>query len=220
VYYFWGEIFKIARYSAITRLSTKSKPRPELGSLDASGYVNGSFMYHGDEKTTPPPSIANKYARYFPYRIGMPGPSYSWSIFGSNVDDSIRYLQHAKVSPLILERFDESLVVLRHYMRWSLADVVVTKPRKALSQHPGADAWPQVAINELNKTLHRNFEYKFYNAANSLLNQNIIDLTSAGIDVAAEISLLQSLRARVTEVNNICVLLYYKNNRDIGIDFI
>ena len=224
MYYFWGEIFKIARHSAIVGGgSRKSQPRPDLGSLEASGLVNGSFTYHGDETTAPPPNIANKYARNFPYRVGMPGPSYSWSVFGSNVDDSIRYLEHAKVSPLILERFDESLVVLRHYMKWSLADVVVTKPRKALSQHPGAEAWPQVAIHELNKTLHRNFEYKFYNAANSLLNQNIIDLLKEGVNVAAEISLLQSLRARVTEVNAcihrffICLCLFrHIHNNVIG----
>ena len=191
MYYFWGELSKINK--------SGKKRNIIIGSSNVS--MKASSNYHGDEKTPPTMNIALRFAEKLPYAVGQPPPSVMWSVFGSNVDDSIRYLEHAKVSPLILERFDESLVVLRHYMKWSLADVVVTKPRKALSQHPGAEAWPQVAIHELNKTLHRNFEYKFYNAANSLLNRNIIDLLKAGVNVAAEISLLQNLRARVTEVS-------------------
>ena len=68
------------------------------------------------------------------YTSGMPGPSYSWSSFSNSASDaSTRLLfppasPHSssswapQVLPLVLERLDESLVLMCEYLGWRLAD--------------------------------------------------------------------------------------------------
>jgi hypothetical protein len=64
------------------------------------------------------------------YTRGMPGPSYSWSSFSNSAEDaSARLLppfpsspSAPQVLPLVLERLDESLVLMCDYLGWSLAD--------------------------------------------------------------------------------------------------
>ncbi len=205
MYYFWGELFKLARqYGGESAGRKKGKkrrnPSQEIGKLQ-TGLVKGKlFTYHGNETSVPPVEIAQSYAKSLPYRVGMPGPSLSWSIFSDSVEESIQYLNTAGVSPMILERLDESLVVLRHYLGWSLADVVVTKPRKALSPHPGWEQWPLEAVKEINRSLLDLKEYEFYSAVNSQLDHRLAELTKRGVDVSAEIAQLQALRGRVTAV--------------------
>jgi hypothetical protein len=164
------------------------------------------FWYHGDEMTPPPRDLAVRYANDIPFRTGMPGPSLSWSAFGSSPENAIAYLRVGDVSPMILERLDESLVVLAHHLGWSLADVVVIKPRKALSQHPGADKWPQEAITTMRSALQQTGEYAFYNAANERLSAKIAELKSNSVDVDAEVSLLKRVRARATKVCTMCTM--------------
>lgn len=64
------------------------------------------------------------------YTRGMPGPSLSWSSYShSALDASSRLLPSPslasswpQVLPLVLERLDESLVLMCDYLGWSLAD--------------------------------------------------------------------------------------------------
>ncbi len=105
-----------------------------------------------------------------------------------------------RVVPLILEQLDESLIVLMHSFGWTLADIVVVKPRKALSQHPTYEKWPQLAIQEMNRSLHAAHEYEFYDAARQLLNEQISTLSSQGINIQDEILQLKALRERVGKV--------------------
>ena len=52
------------------------------------------------------------------YRHGLP------------LQDSIAALQSGRISPIVMERLDESLVVAAAHLGWSLADMVVVMPRK------------------------------------------------------------------------------------------
>ena len=194
-YYFFGEVSK---------MNTKRKANSGIG-LDTEQSSRGvlaigRFWYHGNESTPPENAVAMSYASNLPYLIGQPPPSISWSVFSDNVKESIKYLVEERISPMILERLDESLVVLRHYLGWSLADVVVTKPRKALSPHPGWEQWPLDAVMEMNRSLQVLREYEFYSAVNTQLDARLAELTAQGIDVSAEVAQLKALRARVTAV--------------------
>ena len=223
VYYFWGELFKLRGAGKKGGRSTKdnqalknliksdpsqsSKRLQQLGSISQNRSMvirNPLFWYHGNETSVPPLQLAVRYANNLPFRIGMPGPSYSWSAFGETPSNAVEYLTLGDVSPMILERLDESLVVLAHYFGWSLADVVVIKPRKALSQHPRASEWPREAIATMTNSLRRDGEFKFYEAANELLSLKVAELKAAAVDVDLEISLLRRLRSHATEVL-ICV---------------
>ena len=188
IYYFWGEIrkqYEVAKGNATFVKGTEDK----------------HFFYHGDPFTSPTHDIAISYAKNLPYNVGMPGPSFSWSAFGSTLENGIEYLKVGHVSPLILERLDESLVVLSHYLGWSLADVVIVKPRKALSQHPGAKQWPQDAITLLRNQLTISGEYEFYEAADALLSSKIAAIKADNVDFDGEVFLLKALRTRATEVS-------------------
>jgi Galactose-3-O-sulfotransferase len=59
--------------------------------------------------------------------VDMIGPSIVWSAFTNSVDEAIAQLRDGRVTVVVTERMDESLVVVRHALGWSLADVVVTK---------------------------------------------------------------------------------------------
>jgi hypothetical protein len=104
----------------------------------------GRFVYHGDERTVPPLDLAISYSSNLPYHPGMPGPSNTWSCYANSVDDAIRGLHemaptnnlevgsHYRMAPIILERLDESLIILSHHLEWSIADVINVVPRKVL----------------------------------------------------------------------------------------
>ena len=175
----------------------------QLGAIESQEIKTGLFWYHGNESAPPPPGCARRYAEQLPFSIGMPGPSYSWSVFGDTPSNAVDYLTKGNVSPMVLERLDESLVVLAHYLGWSLADVVVVKPRKALSQHPKAKQWPQEAVSAMKDRLRRDGEYEFYDAVNERLSAKIAELKSSSVDVDGEVRLLRQLRDRATKVRGI-----------------
>jgi hypothetical protein len=172
-----------------------------LGSVPSSGEIRGTFKYHGNESSVPPEHIAVDFATRFPYHQGMPGPSLSWSAFANDPEDAIARIESDELMSLVLERLDESLVVMRHYLKWSLADVVVTKHRKALSSHPRVADWPPVAVDLLRQKLQSHHEYAVYDAVNKKLDQRLLALNSSGVDVQRELSTLKDLRQRVTEVS-------------------
>lgn len=198
VYFFWGELRK-------AMMARKMEPAKGAlgGQLEGSTgrkRIAGQFMYHGNESSPPPVEFAKRYAEGLPFSIGMPGPSYSWSVFGDTPSNAVDYLTAGGVSPMVLERLDESLVVLAHHLGWSLADVVVVKPRKALSQHPRANQWPPEAVSVMASRLRDDGEYKFYDAANALLSARVAELRASSVDVDGEIGLLRQLRDRATKV--------------------
>ena len=101
---------------------------------------------------------------------------------------------------IVTERLDESLVVASHHLGWSLADVVVTVPRKALSTHPKHTVWPKSAVEILQRILEDTREYDVYDTANKKLDDRIEDLKSQGVNVTEEAITLKHLRDRVTKV--------------------
>jgi hypothetical protein len=178
----------------------------KLGQSDFSDpvIVHGQrFQYHGKESTAPDVAIAMRYAKHDIYRPGMPGPSNTWSAFADNLVDALAAVQSDRMCTIVLERLHESLVVAAHYLGWSLADVVVVKHRKALSSHPKHTEWPQQAVELLRKQLNTPEvgEYAMYNASVAKLDQRIAALTKAGVDVPAEVTKLQQLQKRVSEVS-------------------
>ena len=128
-----------------------------LGNAQTStAIVKGTlFTYHGDETTAPPHEIAMAYSRRLPYIAGMPGPSYSWSAFAGSAELAIAEMKTDRIMTIVTERLDESLLVASHYLGWSLADVVVTAPRKALSSHPKHADWPAEAVAAMQTFLDR-----------------------------------------------------------------
>jgi hypothetical protein len=109
--------------------------------------IRGSlFVYHGDELSVPPEDIAMAYATHLPLKKGMPGPSFTWSCYAQSVEDAIHgleaperphplsrsspLLKSHRISPVVTERLDESLVVLSSHLSWSVADLVNVMPRK------------------------------------------------------------------------------------------
>eukprot|EP01039_Chlorochromonas_danica_P008786 gene8786-9688_t len=214
IYYFWGELFKMQE---ALRAASKSKslpsesssstlrhggvqkhPRGVLGGASGNRTVMGPlFLYHGSEETVPPLDIARAFAFRFPLRRGFPGPSLSHSAFASNIDDALAYMNSSNLFTIVLERLDESLVVLRHFLGWSLADVVVTKTRKALSVHPKASHWPNEVVQLMQVKLDHAHEYSVYNIATRQLNEKRLALESRGVNVSAEVFLLKRLQAHV-----------------------
>lgn len=215
IYYFWGELFKMEQNlrGAVIRHKDsqrqlaprrrRSDLRPVLGSFDSNTTVKGPlFTYHGQESTPPPLDIAMAFAHKFPMRRGFPGPSFSSSAFGMNASDALTYMQtNQRMMSIVLERLDESLIVLRHFLGWSLADVVVTQPRKALSSHPKISQWPAEAVSLLKAKLINTDEYAVYEEATKQLNRHIADLQRRGVNVTHEVEILKLLRNRVKKVS-------------------
>ena len=77
---------------------------------------------------------------------------------------------------------------------------MVTAPRKALSSHPKHHDWPTEAVDAMRGFLERNGEHAVYESAQTKLNQRVTALTAQGVDVKAEIALLQALRSRVKKL--------------------
>ena len=222
VYYFWGELFKLGHVlkqgklvraglagKAQGKTAKQARRRLEIkfrlgqDAID-TGMVKGPlFTYHGNESTVPPAKVAVAFADRLPYIAGMPGPSYTWSAFANSKIDAEAILKSDRIMTIVTERLDESLVVARHYLNWPLADVVVTKVRKALSKHPKYSEWPQEAISKLDANLKDTGEMDIYETANKKLNERIESLTRfQKINVTAEVLLLQKIRSRVS---NICL---------------
>jgi hypothetical protein len=177
------------------------KKRQRIGKNVQSGHVQGNlFTYHGNETTVPPHKLAMAYADKLPYTAGMPGPSYTWSAFADNQKEAVAVVSGDRLLTIVTERLDESLVAARHYLGWSLADMVVTVHRKALSRHPKAAAWPAEAVERMRAALERAGEYALYKAADRKLDQRLAALRSAGVDVEGEVARLRALRNRVTKV--------------------
>ena len=101
---------------------------------------------------------------------------------------------------LVLERLDESLVVMTHYLGWSLADAVVVMAKKALSSHPTTAEWPIEGIKLVDKVLSKFGENAVYNAAVKKLDQRITQLSRDGVNVTAEVEELRRLRSLAVEV--------------------
>ena len=188
------------------------------------------FRYHGIETTSPPLEYAMQYAKGSIYKAGMPGPSFTWSLFSNSLEGSLKILKSSSsllsstsssssttttssssstnnrnICSIILERLDESLVVMSYYLKWSLADVVVIKPRKSLSSHPKYNEWPTESIMILKKHLISIGEYDIYNASVEILDQRIKFLhEKQGVNVNDEVEKLRLLRKRTTEVYTVC----------------
>lgn len=125
--------------------SHQEESRVQLGDTYAGKNITpirGSlFTYHGDESTVPSEDIAMAYATRVPLTPGMPGPSLTWSCYARTVDDAMKGFDAPfqgrkrsgpkyRISPVVTERLDESLVVLSDHLSWSIADMVNVVPRK------------------------------------------------------------------------------------------
>ena len=77
---------------------------------------------------------------------------------------------------------------------------MVTAPRKALSSHPKHHDWPTEAVDAMRGFLERNGEHAVYEAAKTKLDERIAALHTQGLDVPAQVLLLQSLRSRVKKL--------------------
>eukprot|EP01038_Epipyxis_sp_PR26KG_P012519 gene12519-16791_t len=223
IYYFWGEIYKLSlARSSQNKKRNKNKFSKEKSSRklvdsaqqkrivvsnrigkyrsNSSLILGKKFTYHGDEYTVPPMDIANRYAKNLAYTAGMPGPSYTWSGFSNNVQDGLKIIESNRIMTVILERLDESLVVLAHDFGWSLADVVVTKHRKALSSHPKSISWPANITQIMKNRLIDKGEYAIYDASTKKLDERIKLLDQNGVDFKNEVQTLKYLRKRVSEI--------------------
>ena len=205
VYYFWGELYKLhaARTAARTTGRVPSANKMRLGKVGVGNMIRkgsviqGNFAYHGNETTVPPGSIAMEFAKALPYTAGMPAPSFTWSAFANNVQSAIEEVRKDRMMTIVTERLDESLVVGSHYMGWTLADVIVIAPRKALSSHPHYEEWPPVSVQMMRSFLDKMGENALYRAANEKLDQRILQLKADGVDVDNELQLLKALRNKV-----------------------
>jgi len=225
-YYFWGELFKmqyIRKHNKPDSIIDVSKVR--LGgvrgndtstteSLARTTY-SGKFTYHGEESTVPPEDLAISFAKNLPFTTGMPGPSYTWSLFANSLKDALRILQQPeRLMTLVTERLDESLVVMMHYLNteyvgtdvvgtradWGLADLVYVTRRKSLSTHPKATKWPASAVRIIDTSLHDKGEFAVFEEANQALDTRISDLTRRGVDIRQQVQTLGQLRERVSEM--------------------
>ena len=210
--------------------SASGKLRNSLGANlfgEENRQVTGFFTYHGNETTVPPMDIAMKYARELSYNAGAPGPTLTWSLFAQSLTQSSRIVTDSdRVMTLVTERLDESLIVMSHYMGWSLADMVTVKNRKDLSTHPSVKHWPTEVVDVLRVRLEEMGEFDMYRASVKKLDERLQALRrgtwvqekqgtgtaaahmqnkekrdySKPVDVDSEVALLKALRSRVSEV--------------------
>ena len=203
IYYFWGELFKLKERE-------KEMEGKSMSKIDNSGRlgqpfgksmeepIERIFLYHGKEDTAPDETTATAFGTKLPYNYGMPGPSITWTAFAHSIDSAHERMRSKKMFTLVSERMEESLVVMRHFLGWNLADIVVTKPRKALSSHPKIKDWPQKSILELNKSLTEVGEWSTYALSHQLLDAEIGKLKLMGVDVQDEVAKLQTLQAQAS----------------------
>ena len=186
VYYFWGELYRVknlrekkkkggkgAGDEGRIRIGSVGKQRTlwdglatrhskARGDMDDEGYNGNLFRYHGNESTVPSDAIAEEFAQRVFLSHGMPGPSATSAAFAQSPAGAVKVIEGDRIMTVVAERMTESLVVARHYLGWSLADVVVVSPRKALSQHPGYDKWPVAVVDKLRRKLENIGEYSVY----------------------------------------------------------
>jgi hypothetical protein len=128
VYYFWGELFKLKSGIKSSQIVANNNNTLRLGNTNTKAVaIKRTFLYHGDETTAPPESTAIQYAKDLPYQKGMPGPTKLWSAFASSLESALTIIRSGTVFTIVTERMDESLIAMRYFLGWSLADVVVTK---------------------------------------------------------------------------------------------
>jgi ribosomal protein L17 len=121
---------------------------------------------------------------------------------------------------IVLERMDESLVVLSRYLGWSLADVVAASSRKSQSKHPSPSEWNTEVVAEIRKKLVAHGEYQVYDASVKKLESRIKSLVQSakptlscsdlptvdrslcatGFNISTEVVLLKQVRDRVSKV--------------------
>jgi hypothetical protein len=220
IYYFWGELYRmkyVKQQNSLERPKTKEADNNpyltrKLASTDGKVYRLGEldmeeteivgklFKYHGNETTPPPNDIAMSFAKNLPLKRGMPGPSYTWSLFSNEVKDALAVIASNRMVSVVTERLDESLVVASHYLNWTLADMVVASHRKAQSEHPKHSAWPADAVAEIKRKLIVKGEYAVYNASVAKLDSRIAALKARNIDFDGELALLRSLKERIAKV--------------------
>lgn len=224
IYYFWGELFKLAQERKVMLEGKKGRKQQgevvpvaqlhdlhdiKLGkNVPSNKTIEGNlFRYHGDENTVPSVDIAVKFATTFPFRAGMPGPSFTWSAFASSPQTAIARIEHTDTTAnplvtLVLERLDESLILLRHAFAWSLADVVTIMHRKALSSHPKHPSWPKAAVDLLRTKLNNTGEFAVYRRSHEMLDRQLQRLTKEqGVNVEEELTKLRELRHKAAEVS-------------------
>lgn len=183
----------------------KVKTKMKAGRLGTSNKGNDEdapikriFLYHGNENTAPDADTAEKFARDLPYNNGMPGPTITWTAFAHKKEFAFEKMRQGNMFTMVTERMEESLIALRYYLGWQLADVVVTKQRKALSKHPKVSDWPESAVQILNSSLVELGEWETYRLSNELLDNELDNLRKKGVNIDKEISMLNSLQARVS----------------------
>jgi hypothetical protein len=162
------------------------------------------------------------YAENPMFMRGPPGPTYSSTFWASTTKDSISIMR-ARVFVLILERFDESLVLLRNHVSlhaanvacwvsgrerayhrtiaksqlgWKLADFVHVKVKRA-RPHAKASEWPEDAIDKLRSTMFREGEYDMYNAAMDHFERQIEAFPGGEAAVKRELEQLKLMRKHV-----------------------
>ena len=221
-YYYIGEMIRLIRQVHAAKnastsadkqlrlrlgLDTSLPSRPSTSGGTSGVLRTRTMWYHGNESSPPPLRLARRFARAPPYSAAGPhhahffAMSHTWSLFADNLADAVAIVAESdRLLTLVVERLDESLVVMRHFLGWSLADVVVSKSRKALSPHPRASAWPPVAVKQLRETLTRDGEYAMYDAAQKKLDERIARLKEAGVNVEEEAQQLRELRNRVVKL--------------------
>lgn len=201
-YYFYGEhTLMMAETNPSLNLSLTYRLGDRQRTAQPIYLKRYNYLYHGDETTPPDTQIADKFVEVFPiFPSLLPGPSFTWSAFAANPSDATRIVASDRIMSIVIERLDESLVVLSYYMKWSLADVVVTLHRKTSSRHPKSKHWPETSIQNLRNKLIDSGEYDVYNAATNKLNERIQDLEKLGINLKNEIHRLNQLRNHSTEL--------------------
>lgn len=201
---------------AITSDSKSKVRKPVLGTDNTTHLIAASkFMYHGSERTVPPLEIAAEYAKKLPLITGLPGPSYTWSFFSNTKLETLSVLKTGRVFALLIERLDESLVVAAHYLKWSLADLVIVKPRKAQSSHPKAAQWSPAITQMMREKLETNGEYAVYKTSYEMLDERIDKLKGSGVDFQAQLTTLKALQNRSSEL---CLNMTYLENYRLDIE--
>jgi hypothetical protein len=200
-----------------------SSTKTILGTVKDHSPVQGTlFTYHGNEQTIPGRTYALGFVKNFPFVAGMPGPSLTWSALSKNVEDAEqRILSDSRLFTIVLERLDESLIVMVHHLQWSLADVVGIKQRKALSSHPKARDWDTDIIQGIQQKMEKAGEYRIYNASSKNLDVRLQELNQqyGNNYVSKQLSMLKILRKRASDICfNDDYLIHYRDMlRDIGL---
>ena len=217
VYYYWGECYKVGKLTDDKTAFLRARGK-QIGSYNTTVPIQGPHLvYHGQETTVPPADIAMKYANNLPYVAGLPGPSYTWSAFSNDYKEAVEQVDKGDIMTIVIERMDESLVVLAHYFGWSLAEVTQTISKKNSSPHPKHSSWPVDAVSAMKQALVAKGEYAVYKASNNRLDARIKSLKSAGFDVDAEVELLKLLKQEVAATcGDLSYLQHYRKvlNRD------